>query len=172
MSTKTFAEIWQPCLGKRLASGKRRLLHANYADPELDLAEVMLCFDAPGLVRYLSWAQTAEDWELDVREQSHLIDEPFPEVRAEDDRVLSQALGKHHMAADMFENEIGELAAAALHFEDCCFVVALGNYEWDVEKEEAVFRYFFGDDVFLWTPEQFVNASRVSTVKLVKRIEA
>ena len=84
---------------------------------------------------------------------------------------MSQALGKQHTAFELFRTKHSELVAVSLYFENYSFAVSIGSYEWDVEKQTAEFQDFHGNDVFIWTPEQFIKCMQASPVQLVEHFE-
>lgn len=160
------------CLGKRLVSAKRRLYDVEeIAIAELDLAEVAFGFDAPDAIRYFSWVQADDKFVLSVRKESHLVDEPRPEILAEDDVLLSKLLGKRHTLFELYEDEFGSVVAVRLSFENESCVVAVGHETWDDEKQTAEFRFFCGDDLYLWTEEDFVDALEKHKLEVVAREE-
>lgn len=91
MNKVAFTEIWKSCLGARLVSAKRRLYETEgVAVSQLDLAEVVLSFDALDSTRYFSWEQAGDEFELSVRSESHFVKEYFPEIAAIDDKGKSE----------------------------------------------------------------------------------
>lgn len=159
MDKITISDSLKPCLGKRLISAKRRLYELEGGSvSELDSAEVVLDFDAPEAIRYFSWEQANDEFKLSVRHISHLIDEPRPEIQAEDDPILLKLLGKNLTLFELYEDEFGNVVAVLLLFEIESFVIAVGFDEWNVEEQKSNFRFFSGDDLFLWTTEEFAEA--------------
>ena len=165
-------ESLKNCLGKRLISAKRRLYELEGGSLDsLDLAEIVLVFDAPDSTRYFSWEQVGDEFELSVCNGSHLIDEPRPDIQAESDILLSKSLGKRLTLFELYADEIGSMIATLLHFETEILVVAVGYDEWNVEKQNSEFRFFSGDDLFLWTAEEFVDALSKQKLKVAARLE-
>jgi hypothetical protein len=151
-------------------------MHPNYGVDvaDLDLAELALCFKEANLTRYLSWEQTPMghgDFALVAKAKTSLIDEPpepFPEIQAEQDLLLSQFIGRTHTKVELFLNEYEELMAAAFYFDSACFIAAAGFERWDDVKQEARFEGFGGNDLFLWTQEQFIKVMKTSSHQLIK----
>jgi hypothetical protein len=177
MSYTNFISAWQPCLGQTLSGGKKRLHSYDGVEvANLNLAEIVLCFNDATLTRYLSWEQappSGGDFVLTARPKSFLMDEPeepFPEIPAEQDQVLSQFIGQIHTEVELILSEDEELMAAAFYFEIACFIVAVGFEGWDDVKQKSKFCGFGGHDLFLWIPEQFFEALRFSPrhLKLIK----
>ena len=170
MSYTNFISAWQPCLGQTLSGGKKRLSPCGDVEvANLDMAELVLCFNDATLTRYLSWEQTnlldGGDFMLAARPKTFLIDEPeepFTEIPAEQDQILSQFIGQIHTELELILNEYEELMAAVFYFESSCFIAAVGFERWEDEKQRSKFVGFGGDDLFLWTPEQFIEALRTS----------
>jgi hypothetical protein len=170
MSYTNFISAWQPCLGQTLSGGKKRLYHYDSVEVgNPDLAELVLYFNDSTLTRYLSWEQvpllSGGDFMLAARPKTFLIDEPeepFPEIPAEQDQILSQFIGQIHTEVELILNELEELMAAVFYFERACFIAAVGFESWDDEKQGSKFVGFGGDDLFLWTTEQFIEALRTS----------
>ena len=160
------------CLGKRLVSAKRRLYDVEeIAVEDLDLAEVAFGFDAPDTVRYFSWVQTGNEFVLSVRKDTHLVDGSRPEISAEDDILLSKLLGKRLTLFELYEDEFGSVVAVMLRFENESCVVAVGHETWDDERKTAEFRFFSGDDLYLWTEENFVEALGKHKLEVAAREE-
>jgi hypothetical protein len=164
-----FISAWQPCLGQTLSGGKKRLHSCDGVEVgNLDLAELVLCFNDATLTRYLSWEQIplpGSGFMLAARPKSFLIaepEEPFPEIPAMQDQILSQFIGQIHTEVELILDEDEELMAAAFYFERACFIVAVGCEHWDDVKQKSKFDGFGGNDLFLWTPEQFSEALRTS----------
>jgi hypothetical protein len=176
MSYKNFISAWQPCLGQMLSGGKKRLSHCysgiefEVADP--DVSELVLCFnDDAALTRYLSWEQappSGGDFLLAARYKSFLMDEseePFPEILAEQDQLLLQFIGKIHTDVELILNEYEELVAGVFYFERACFIAAVVFENWNDVKQESKF-LLGGNDLHLWTPEQFNEALKPSAHNL------
>jgi hypothetical protein len=169
MSYTNFISAWQPCLGQTLSGGKKRLHSYDGVEVgNLNLAELVLCFNNATLTRYLSWEQSPPsggDFLLAARSKTFLIDEPeepFPEIPAEQDQVLSQFIGRIHTEVELILNEYEELMAAVFYFERDCFIVAVGFEDWDDVKQKSKLVSFGGHDLLLWTSEQFIEALRTS----------
>lgn len=158
------------CLGKRLVFAKRRLYEFEGVT-ELDLAEVVFYFGAPDETLCFRWEFSNDKFILCVRKESHLIDEPFPEILAEDDTLLSKLLGKRHTLFELYEDEVGSTVAALLRFENESCVVAVGHETWNEEMQTAEFRFFSGDDLYLWTEENFVDALGKHELQVVEHEE-
>ncbi len=173
MNKVAFTEIWKSFLGARLVSAKRRLYETEgVAVSQLDLAEVVLSFDALDSTRYFSWEQAGDEFELSVRSESHFVKEYFPEIAAIDDAILSKSLGKRHTLFELYENEVGSVVAVSLYFENKSFAIAVGYDEWNEDMQKANLKDFFGNDVFLWTTEEFVEALRNHKLNVAARIKA
>ncbi len=173
MDKITIIESLKPCLGTRLVSAKRRLYELEGVSiSELDLAEVVFSFDAPGAIRYFSWKQFKDEFVLSVSSDSHLVEDPLPEILAEEDALLSKLLGKQFTLFELYEDEFGSTVVALLRFENESCVVAVGHETWHEETQTAEFRFFSGDDLYLWTAEEFVDALRKHELKVVAREEA
>ena len=138
---------------------------------ELDSAEVVFSFDAPDTTRYFSWEQANDEFELSVRGKSHLVEDPRPEISAEDDALLSKLLGKRLTLFELYADEFGSTVAALLRFENDSCVVAIGFETRREETQTAGFWVFSGNDLYLWTEEEFVDASRKHKLELVAREE-
>jgi hypothetical protein len=169
MNYTNFISAWQPCLGQTLSGGKKRLHpYGGVEVANLDLAELVLCFNDATLTRYLSWEQAPQfggDFMLAAQPKTFLIDEPdepFPEIPAEKDQVLSQFIGQIHTEVELILNEDENLMAAVFYFERACFIAAVGVEHWDDVKQKSEFGGFGGNDLFIWTPEQFIEALRTS----------
>lgn len=170
MDKITIIESLKICLGVHLASAKRRLYELEGVSIlELDLAEVVFSFDAPDTTRYFSWEQADQEFELSVRGKSHLIEDPRPEFSAEDDALLSKLLGKRLTLFELYTDEFGNTVAALLRFENDSCVVAIGYETRGEETQTAGFWVFSGNDLYLWTEEEFVDASRKHKLELVAR---
>jgi hypothetical protein len=58
MSYTNFISAWQTNLGQTLSGGKKRLSPCGDVEvANLDMAELVLCFNDATLTRYLSWEQ-------------------------------------------------------------------------------------------------------------------
>lgn len=172
MDKIAITESLKMCLGRRLVSARRRLYELEGVPiSELDIAEVVFSFDAPNTVRYFSWEQTNNEFELSVRGKSHLVDDSRPEIPVEDDALLAKLLGKRLTLFELYADEFGSTVAALLHFEKESCVVAVGHETWREETQTANFQFFSGDDICLWTAEEFVAALRKHKLEAVAREE-
>jgi len=172
MDKIAITEILKICLGQRLVYAKRRLYELEgVAIAELDLAEVVFGFDAPNIMRYFSWEQANDEFQLSVRGKSHLVEDTRPEISAEDDALLSKLLGKQFTLFELYADEFGSTVAALLRFENDSCAVAVGHETWHGETQTAEFQFFSGDDLYLWTTEKFVDALRKHTLEVVAREE-
>ncbi len=168
-----YAELLKTCLGKRLVSGVRRFY--RFEDIEVthpDTAEVVLSFDAPETIRYFSWVQFDDEFDLSIHNESHLVGGQFSETQAEDDKILSKSLGKIFTLSELYEDKFGSTLAALLRFGDESFVVAVGHSEWKTDEQKEEFLNFYGDDFYLWTTAEFTAALQKHNLEVAVRSEA
>lgn len=150
-----YSELLKSCLGKRLVSARRRFYKF---DDDIDVthpdtSEVVLFFDSTTL--YFCWEQFDDEFDLSIGDKTHLIDGQFFEGKAEDDNILSKVLGKSLTLFELYEDKFGSVEAALLRFEDESLVLAIGHSEWDANEQQEEFKNFYGDDLYLWTLEDF-----------------
>ena len=163
-----YSEFLKSCLGKGLVSARRRFYKFD-DDTDVthpDTSEVVLFFDL--IILYFSWEQFDDEFDLSIRDKTHLIEGQFSEINAEDDNILSKVLEKKLTQFELYEDKFGSILATLLRFEDESLVVAVGHSEPptldDVEDE---FLNFYGDDFYLWTKEEFTAALQKHNLEVV-----
>lgn len=100
-----------------------------------------------------------------------MVDGARPEILAEDDALLSKLVGKQLTLFELYADEFGSVVAVLLRFENESCIVAVGHETWCEETQTAEFRFFSGDDLYLWTEEEFVDALGKHKLEVVAREE-